>query len=72
MGLRCKAHWADVATLAVRMRVVVMVTEVRDDHPSFAERPELLLVEALVTEASVEALDEAILPGACQDRCKWF
>lgn len=53
-----------VAQLAMRPVMVVIAAEVLNDNPGFGQRPELLPVEALVTEAAMEALDEPILPGA--------
>ena len=32
----------------------------------FGQGPELLLIETLVTEAAMEALDEPVLPGAAR------
>ena len=48
----------------MRARVVVVLAEVGDDHPRLGECPKLLLVEALVAAAAVEALYEAVLPRA--------
>ena len=64
--LRGKAYRALVAEIAVRASVVVVVAEVSDDHAGFAQCPELLLVEALVTEAAMEALHAAVLPRAAR------
>jgi len=48
----------------MRPEGVVFPAVVLDDHAGFGERPELLTVEAFVTEASVEALHIAVLPRA--------
>ena len=58
-----KAYRADVAELAVRTRVVVMLAEAGDDHPRLGEHPKRLQVKVLVAEASMEALHAAVLPG---------
>lgn len=42
---------------------IVVDAEVLDDHPRLRERPELLAVQALIAEATVEGLHEAVLPG---------
>ena len=63
---RGEAHRALVAELAVRARVVVVLAEVGDDHPSLRLCPELLLAEALVAEPPMEALDEAVLSGTAR------
>ena len=52
------------AERAVRPSVVVIVLPSRRDRPGVAKAIEDLEGEALVTEASVEALSEAVLPGA--------
>src|SRR6478609_5247925 len=54
--------WALVAQRAVRPVLVVLAAVVLNDYAGFGQRPELLPVEALVAQASMEALDEAILP----------
>ena len=51
-----------VAMLAVRPVMVVLAAVVLNDYAGFGQRPEMLPVEALVAEASMETLDEAILP----------
>ena len=42
--------------------MVVLAAIVLNNYASFGQCPELLPVEALVAEASMETLDEAILP----------
>ena len=42
--------------------MVVLAAVVLHDYAGFGQRPELLPVEALVAQASMETLDEAILP----------
>ena len=42
--------------------MVVLAAVVLNDYAGFGQGPELLPVEALVAQASMEALDEAILP----------
>ena len=59
-----KVSRALVAKLAARSRVVVVLLVVGHDRARFGERPELLAVQTLVTEASVEALDAAVFPRA--------
>jgi len=51
-----------VSTLSVRPPRIVVDAEVLDHHRRLGERPELLAVEALIAEAAVEALHEAVLP----------
>ena len=62
--IRREERGAFVAEPAVRPPVVVPAAVVLDDYAGFAERPKLLLVEALVPEPAVEGFDEAVLPGA--------
>lgn len=62
MGGGREAFWALVAQLAVRPVMVVLAAVVLNDYAGFGQRPELLPVEALVAQASMETLDEAILP----------
>jgi hypothetical protein len=62
----CEAFRAFVTELAVRPMMVVLAAVVLDDHSGFGQSPKLLAVEALVPEASMEALDEAVLPGAAR------
>ena len=61
--LRRKASRAHIAELAVWARVVVVVAKVSDDDLRLGQRPEHFPVEALVAQAAVEALNEAVLPG---------
>jgi hypothetical protein len=56
------AHWALVAQLAVRPKVVVAMSEVFDNDTGFGQGPELLAVQALVPEPAMEALHEPVLP----------
>jgi hypothetical protein len=58
-----EAFRALVAQLAVWPVMVGLTAVVLNDYAGFGQRPELLPVEALVAEASMETLDEAILPG---------
>ena len=53
--------------MAVRMDAVVLLAPVLDDDPCLGEGEEPFLVQALVTEAVMEALHMTILPGA-----PWF
>ena len=62
MGCGRETFWALVAQLAVRPVMVVLAAVVLNDYAGFSQRPELLPVEALVAQASMETLDEAILP----------
>lgn len=48
----------------MRPLLVVLVAVVFDDDPSLGQAPELFAVQALVPEAAVEGLDEAVLPRA--------
>ena len=54
--------WAAVAEFAVEPQGVVLDPEVLDDNVGLGQRPHLLLIEALIAEAGVERLHEAILP----------
>jgi len=47
----------------VRAVGVVVVDPASEHDPSLGERVELLAVEELAASASVERLDEAVLPG---------
>ena len=47
-----------IAQFAMWSVMVVIAMEVLDDDAGFGQRPELFAVEALVTEATMEALDE--------------
>jgi hypothetical protein len=51
-----------IAQAALRPVAVVLLTLVPDDHPGFGRGVELLPVQALIPEASVEAFHEAVLP----------
>ena len=62
LGCGRETFWALVAQLAVRPVMVVLAAVVLHDYAGFGQRPELLPVEALVAQASMETLDEAILP----------
>jgi len=64
MRLGREARRALVAELAVRSKFVVLTPVVLNHHSGFGKRPELFPVQALVAEASVEALYEPVLPGA--------
>jgi len=44
--------------------VVVLPTPVLQHHTGFGQRPQLLTVQALLTQTGVEALDVAVLPRA--------
>ena len=55
-------HRAAVAKPTVRPPRIVVDAEVLDDDPCLGERPELFAVEALIAEAAVEGLHEAVLP----------
>ena len=57
-----EAFRALIAQLAVRSVMVVLAARVLNNYASFGQCPELLPVEALVAEGSMETLDEAILP----------
>ena len=48
----------------MRSLLVVLVAVVLDDDPGLRQGPELFAVQAFVPEATVEGLDEAILPRA--------
>ena len=53
----------DAPQTAVGPYLVVVDAPLADDHPSLRERLEPVLVQALVAELAVEALQCAILPG---------
>ena len=54
----------EIAKLTVRPLLVVLVSVVLDDDAGLGQGPELLAIEALIPEATVEGLDEAVLPQA--------
>ncbi len=56
-------HGAAVAKPAVWPPRSVVDAEVLNDHLCLGEHPKLFAVEALVAEAAVEGLHEAVLPG---------
>ena len=47
----------------MRACCVVVVPAFRDDPPGFGQAGEEMFVEALVAQAAVEALDNAVLDG---------
>ena len=55
--------WGDVAEGAVGSAVIVIMSPGFGDPPGFAEASETVLVQALIPEASVEALAGAVLHG---------
>ena len=57
--IRREACWRLVPELTVRRLLVVLHPEVLDDDPGLGKRPQLLAIEALVTEASVEQFHKA-------------
>src|SRR5947199_2010382 len=57
----CIDRWRHVADAAVRPEVVVVVLPFRKSGASVSERCEECLVEQLVAELAVEALDEGVL-----------
>ena len=56
-------RWRSVSERAVRSFCIVVFAPLLDDDLGFPQRVEALPVEQLVPEPSVEALDEAVLPG---------
>ena len=54
----------DAAAAAVRSDLVVVATPLGDDVAGLSQRREPVLVEALVAELAVEALDVAVLHRA--------
>jgi hypothetical protein len=74
IGWRPRSVLALVAQFAVRPVMVVLAAVVLNDYAGFGQGPELLPVEALVAEASMETLDN-IRPGssACAGlRLAWW
>jgi len=63
-GLGGEGRQRLVAEAAVGPALVVLAAVVFDDDASLGEGPELLAVEAIVAEATVEGFDEAVLPWA--------
>src|SRR4051794_32097317 len=57
------------AEAAVRTQIVVVDPPCLDDPVRCSERGEQMLVQALVAQATIKALDEAVLLGACLARC---
>ena len=60
LGCGREAFWTLVAQLAVRPVMVVLAAVVFNDYAGFCQGAELLPVEVLVAQASMETLDEAI------------
>jgi len=52
-----------VAERAVKVLGVVLASPLLEEHAGVLQAPELLAGEALVPQAGVEALAEAVLPG---------
>ncbi len=63
MQLSEPGRWHAAAT-AVRSDLVVVLPPGGDGGPGLLQRPEPLLVQALVAELAVEALDVAVLHGS--------
>jgi hypothetical protein len=64
IGLWREAFWALVAQVAVRPVIVGLAAVVFNDYTGFGQPPELLPVEVLIAQTSMETLDENILPGS--------
>ena len=58
-----KPIWGKKFGMAVGVDSIVLVAPVLDDHPGFCQGQEPFLIEALVTQAIMEAFHIGILPG---------
>ena len=62
--LLCEFEGRDVAQGAVGPEVIVFPSPVFEDDPGLRQCPELLPIQAFITEPGIEALDVSVLPWA--------
>ena len=66
LSIRGKACRGQIAQAAVGPSVIVVLAVILDDHARFAQGPELLSIQAFVTEPAAEAFHETVLPGVAR------